>query len=420
MAGMNSKYAKISLILVVTILVGGLLVAFFEYNMYGSFSAASVSSATSPGLNTQVGNGYGTPDGGLNAVIGTTTMTSAATATYTASSTTQSGQQQQQQTGTSGQTHQPSNPRFVEFFSNVTLRVTSPASALDGASAIAYSLGGYVAYSSLMNTTAFIVLRIPSQNYQGALSQVESLGTVLAAGSSSNDVTVKYTDLNATLLSLTTEQASLLKLLNQSTSINSTLQIESILQGVNAQVNEVQSEILQTQRLINYGTISLTLQEATPKTPSKPLTLKLVATPKSGLSPLSVTFNAIVQGGTVPYIVNYNFGDGSSTQGQTLIHTFEQSGDYNVTVTVTDSTGNVSEAWTSVHVASPPIASGIVSFPAYVGGLFLQVVEGIVVVAVVVLPIAGVVLLVIVPLRRRFGNHRQSSSTKPGPQPSSK
>ncbi|MGH9919275.1 MAG: hypothetical protein ACRD6W_10485, partial [Nitrososphaerales archaeon] len=42
-------------------------------------------------------------------------------------------------------------------------------------------------------------------------------------------------------------------------------------------------------------------------------------------------------------------------------------------------------------------------FPSFVGGLFLQVVEGIVEVAVVVVPIAAALLLVLFPLRRRLG-----------------
>jgi hypothetical protein len=414
---MHPGYGKIALILVITILAGGLLVAFLGYS---SNSPAAMSTVSYGGATIRLtSNGYssGTAESFTTASTATMTVTSLATSTYALDSSSTVTLDNGQQTGTTAAQQQPrqaANGRFIEFFSNVTLRVSSPASALDGASAIAYSLGGYVAYSTLMNTTASAVLRIPFQNYQGALSQVESLGTVLAAGSTSNDVTVKYTDLNATLLSLTTEQASLLKLLNQSTDINSTLRIESILQQVNVQVNEVQSEILQTQRLISYGTISISLEKvAPPAMPSKPLTLKLTATPKSGESPLSVTFNAIVGGGATPYIVNYNFGDGSSTQGQTLIHTFGQPGEYNVTVTATDSAGNVSETWAAIRVASPPVASGFVSFPAYVWGLFLQVVEGIIEVAVVVLPIAGVAAVILLPLRRRFWSRRQQNRSEP-------
>jgi hypothetical protein len=297
----------------------------------------------------------------------------------------------------------------------VTLRVSSPSSALDRASAVAYSLGGYVAYSSLTNSSALVVLRVPAQNYQAALTEIKSLGSVVGATSTSNDVTVQFTDLNAVLASLTTEQTSLLRLLNQSTSLDSTLKIESILQEVNAHLNGVQSEILQTQRLVDYGSISVSLVKLVAEAPAKPLTLKLAETPRSGLSPLSVTFNAIVEGGSLQYIVNYNFGDGTSSQAQTLIHTFQQPGDYNVTVTATDSTGNVSEAWTVIKVASPPIASSFGNFPAFISGLFIQVLEGIVEVAVVVLPLAAVVAVIILPFRRRFANHQKQGKEHSAP-----
>ena len=141
--------------------------------------------------------------------------------------------------------------------------------------------------------------------------------------SSSNDVTVQYTDLNATLQSLQAEQASLLAILSQSTNINSTLNVESRIQGVDQQINSVESEILETRTLVSYATISALIEQ---KAPVQPLALKLTATPRSGDSPLSVTFNAVVKGGEQPYIVNYNFGDGSSYQGDALIHTFTSPG----------------------------------------------------------------------------------------------
>jgi len=86
-----------------------------------------------------------------------------------------------------------------------------------------------------------------------------------------------------------------------------------------------------------------------------------------------------------------------------LIHTFEQAGHYNVTVTATDALANATEAWTIVNVSAPPATSAFGGFPNFVGGLFLQVVEGIVEVAVVVVPIAAALLVVIFPLRHRLG-----------------
>ncbi len=243
-------------------------------------------------------------------------------------------------------------------------------------------------------------MRVPAANYQDALTEVEGLGTLVTLSSSSNDVTVQYTDLNATLQSLQAEQASLLAILSQSTNINSTLNVESRIQGVDQQINSVESEILETRTLVSYATISALIEQ---KLPAQPLALKLTATPRTGDSPLSVTFNAVVKGGEQPYIVNYNFGDGSSYQGDALIHTFTQPGRYNVTVTVTDSLANVTEAWTVVNVSAAPAGSALGGFPSFVGGLFLQVVEGIVEVAVVVVPIAAALLVVLFPLRHRLG-----------------
>jgi len=234
------------------------------------------------------------------------------------------------------------------------------------------------------------------------------VGTLVTLSSSSDDVTVQYTDLNATLASLQAEQASLLGILGQSNNINSTLNVESRIQTVDAEINSVESSILQTKTLVAFATISAFIVE---KAQVSPLTIKVTATPRSGDSPLGVTLNAVVKGGVQPYIVNYNFGDGSSYQGQALIHTFETAGRYNVTVTATDAAANVTEAWTIVNVSAPPATSSFGGFPNFVGGLFVSVVEGIIEVAVVVLPIAGAVLLVAYPLRRRLEASSRAQQT---------
>ena len=81
---------------------------------------------------------------------------------------------------------------------------------------------------------ATMTVRVPGQNYQGALAQLEALGSVVGATSSSDDVAVQYADLNATLKSLVTEQDSLLKLLGTANTVNATLDIESVLQKTDA------------------------------------------------------------------------------------------------------------------------------------------------------------------------------------------
>lgn len=430
---MRPTKALVAAGLLVIIVSGGILVGLARPSPSGA--ASTESAPATQGIAAPVFGGlsalYGTAgsfagsagssiplSGGETTTVSTTTVAgTATTAMMSASTTTIAGRagvattvvvgNSQQQEGSQG----PSAPfspaststngsRDIEFFTNVTLQAASASSAFTKAAAVAYSVGGYVADSTESNETALVVMRVPAANYENALTGVEGLGTLLTLSSSSNDVTVQYTDLNATLQSLQAEQSSLLTILGGSTNINSTLSVESRIQSVDQQINSVQSSILQTKTLVSYATISAFIEE---KAPALPLALKLTATPRSGNSPLSVTFNAVVKGGDQPYIVNYNFGDGSSYQGQALIHTFVQPGHYNVTVTATDALANVTEAWTVVDVSAPPAGSALGGFPNFVGGLFLQVVEGIVEVAVVVVPIVTALLIILFPLRHRLG-----------------
>jgi hypothetical protein len=416
---MVAKKTSIVLVVLVTFLVlGGTAVGIVipalrgevgGFSPSGRLSSATLGTTVFPGAESQAVSG---PVAGVVAnsdsvpsttVIGTVTMTTASetASTMVVYTTTGAGSDSSTSNGTSPA---PSGGD-IEFFSNLTLNVSQPSASLQKAGEIASSLGGYVASSTYSESLATITVRVPSSDYQDAVGQLEALGNLVSASSSSDDVTVQYADLNATLQSLLTEQTSLLKLLSQSNSVNATLNIESVLQKTDAQIDAVESSILETGQLVQYATIGIDFQTSVPHT-SVPLATKLSATPLSGMSPLSVTFNALVSGGVQPYIVNYNFGDGTSAQGQQLIHQFTQAGRYNVTVSATDQSGNVSLAWIVVNVTSPPVASGFATFGGYVWSLFAGVVEGIIEVSVVVVPIFVAVYLGVLPVYRRVSKAR--------------
>ncbi len=329
------------------------------------------------------------------------------------------GQSTAQSSGTtsSGEVAQsPASDGEIEFSSDVSLTCPSPQSTAQSVVALAYSVGGYVAYQSTYGGSAFVVIRVPTADYQSVLTQVEAMGNTTSVVSTSVNAGVQYTDLNATLASLVTEQTSLLKLLNQSSAVNTTLAIESQLQGVNDQIDDVQSQILQTRSLIDFATVNATI---TKSALASPLVMTLTATPLNGTAPLSVTFDAVVKGGASPYVVNFNFGDGTSAEGDVLIHTFDAAGTYKVHVTVTDDNGTVASAEATVSVSAAASQYGVPDFPAVVLGLFVGVVEGIAEVAAVVLPLALVAALLLVPLRRRFRARRGTVRDSLPGQPSS-
>ena len=104
--------------------------------------------------------------------------------------------------------------------------------------------------------------------------------------------------------------------------------------------------------------------------------------------------------------MNYNFGDGYASQGQIIIHTYFQPGTYKVLVSTTDQNGTVVSSPATITVAAAPSPSGVQSFFGYVGNLFTNVIEGIVEVAVVVLPLAAVGVAIILPIQRHGRNQK--------------
>ncbi len=403
LAGVSTKTVAASL--VAFIVIGGFALALL--NTGGASGSQGAVLGTTPFYN---GSYY--LSGGL-AAAGSSNNAVAGTVTSTMSSTTVSlplppqtvvvgSKGGAQVTSTQAQSqltfNQPGSGNLIEFFSNLTMESPTPSTLASKVVVLAYSVGGYVAYQSTLKDSAYLVVRVPAGSYQQVLGQIQDLGNVTSLTSTSNDVTVKYTDLNATLASLITEQEALLRLINQSTSVNSTLAIETQLQYVNAQINSVKSQVLQTQRLVSYSTITASISKAAE---SKPLSMTLSATPKNGVAPLGVTFNAVVSGGQSPYLVNYNFGDGTSQQGQVVVHQFYDGGDYNVTVSATDSKGSVAMASALVHATAPPAKVGFGDFGVTLASLLIRVVEGIAEVAVVALPVALVLAVVVYPLRRR-------------------
>jgi PKD repeat protein len=395
LGGLTARKALMGLAAI--IVVGGILVALSSssFGLFGTFTAAPSAGIYLPSTDV-LGNNYSkfavNENAALSDVIGgATTTTTVFGSTTTGAVPNQPGTNvtQGSPTGSGG---------LIEFSTDIGISTSSPEQTASDISALAYSVGGYVAYQSTYSTSAYVVIRVPAALYQQVLKQVKAMGAFVSETSNSNDVRVQYTDLNATFASLQTEDGALLRLLNESTTINSTLAIEAQLQQVNQQINEVETQILQTRTLIDYATINVTVTETSE---TGPLSLALSAIPRNGTAPLSVTFNAIVKGGSQPYVVNYNFGDGYATEGQIVIHTYNQAGNYEVVVSVTDQNGTVVQRSTTVNVQAVPAQSGVASFFGNVGNLFLSVVEGIVEVAVVVLPIAAVGAAIIIPVQRR-------------------
>lgn len=80
------------------------------------------------------------------------------------------------------------------------------------------------------------------------------------------------------------------------------------------------------------------------------------ATPSSGYAPLVVFFDGSASYDADGSIVSYqwNFGDGSTSSGASVQHTYQSAGTYTATLTVTDNFGGTTSTTVTVQVAANP------------------------------------------------------------------
>src|ERR671915_1060025 len=101
------------------------------------------------------------------------------------------------------------------------------------------------------------------------------------------------------------------------------------------------------------------------------LTAGIISNSTEGFAPATFEFEANITGGDEPYTYLWNFGDGSEeSDEQTVEHTFEEAGIYNVTLAVTDTDNQdasdsilitVEPTPTSTTTITEPLTAGIIS-----------------------------------------------------------
>ena len=117
-----------------------------------------------------------------------------------------------------------------------------------------------------------------------------------------------------------------------------------------SEVVSLSGAVADANELNNNGQMNLEvdcIEIGPPIQPSEPLGVSLNANvTEDGLPPTTIEFRAITQGGTQPHKFRWNFDDGSNNNndvkgGQLMTHQFTRLGQYDVTVTATDSADGI-------------------------------------------------------------------------------
>ncbi len=137
--------------------------------------------------------------------------------------------------------------------------------------------GGYIESSSVRGSknyrSADYTIRVPSEKYDSFMSAVGDLGTIVSQNESSENVTLKYIDIEARLNAYKAERESFMKLMEQAETVDEILQIQSYLTDVNYQIESYTSQLNSLKNKVSYSTVTVYVNEVARITPEAPKTV---------------------------------------------------------------------------------------------------------------------------------------------------
>jgi len=137
--------------------------------------------------------------------------------------------------------------------------------AFDTASLVAGRYGGYVESSSMSGTKAKsgdLVVRVPSSRFDDAIADLRELGAVEQQSISGQVVTQDFIDLEARLRTWQTQEAVLIDLMQQASSVEATLRIQRELQDVQFRIEQIEGQLRVLEDQTALATIRVSLRES--------------------------------------------------------------------------------------------------------------------------------------------------------------
>lgn len=165
--------------------------------------------------------------------------------------------------------------RLIIKTGQMALEVANTDAAVQSATDIAVAAGGYIVSQQLYvegdNRFAAIQLAVPVEQFESALRALRGLGRVMSESASGEDVTEEYVDLNSRLENLQATQARLREFLNQATTVEEALQVNTELSRIEEEINLTVGRINYLSDRAAFSTISLQVSPVLPTPTPTPL-----------------------------------------------------------------------------------------------------------------------------------------------------
>lgn len=128
-----------------------------------------------------------------------------------------------------------------------------------------YTGSRYSSYSS--NRSASLTIRIPKDKLDEFVAHVANESNVTSSNESSDDVTLTYVAVQSRMTALKKEEARLLELIDKAANLTELLELEKRLTEVRTDLENVTSQLLLYDNLVDYGTIDISIEEVQKLTP---------------------------------------------------------------------------------------------------------------------------------------------------------
>jgi hypothetical protein len=162
----------------------------------------------------------------------------------------------------------PGGPRVIQTAAlRLAVRERGFESAVARARSITAALGGFVVSSSATQgrsgalVDGTLVLRVPVRRYTEAMTALTRIGRVEAREESGQDVSEEFVDLEARARHLEAVETQLLELLRRARTVGSALAVQSRLNEVQLQLEQVRGRMRFLEDQVAFATISLALAE---------------------------------------------------------------------------------------------------------------------------------------------------------------
>jgi hypothetical protein len=158
--------------------------------------------------------------------------------------------------------------RMMVYTARLGLEVSDVDSAIDSIYTIARDLQGDVSGISTSREggrkIGAVTVRVPQEDFYTAIEAIENLGRVDSKDVKGEDVTEEYVDLSARLRNLQNQEQRLAEILSMATTVEDVLRVESELNKVRLEIEQITGKIQYLENRVELATITVLLGESPP------------------------------------------------------------------------------------------------------------------------------------------------------------